>query len=108
MKEVKKSDPLAGLNEGFNHFKDEATNVIENVSDMTLRAFDGMTDALTRFVLTGKAGFKDFAVSVINQYVCFIMLAFEKEKSNVIFIHHLSITGSCSISYCWIFSSNPI
>ncbi|MDY4280868.1 MAG: phage tail tape measure protein [[Pasteurella] mairii] len=83
MKEVKKSDPLAGLNEGVNRFKEEATNVMGNVSDMTLRAFDGMTDALTRFVLTGTADFKSFAQSVINDITKMIikMMIFQTIKS---------------------------
>lgn len=63
---VDQSNPLNGLKVGMKAFGDEATNVMGNVSQITQNALSGMTDALTEFVMTGKADFKGFALAVIK------------------------------------------
>lgn len=52
--EKMKSDPMAGIRDGFNRFGQDAENIMGNVSNITLKAFDGMSGALTDLVMTGK------------------------------------------------------
>lgn len=66
LKDSMQLDPISGLKDGFARFGDEATNVMGNVSQITQNALSGMTDALTEFVMTGKADFKGFALAVIK------------------------------------------
>lgn len=67
--EKMKSDPMAGIRDGFNRFKQDAENVMGNVSDITLNAFNGMSGALTDLVTTGKADFGSLAKSIIKDIV---------------------------------------
>lgn len=54
------------MQDGLNQFGDAANNVMGNVSQITQNALGGMSDALTNFVLTGKANFRDLAQSIIK------------------------------------------
>ncbi|OBX01815.1 hypothetical protein QV06_11360 [Gallibacterium genomosp. 3] len=65
-KELAQSNSLLGLQDGLNQFGDAANNVMGNVSQITQNALVGMSDALTDFVLTGKANFRDLAQSIIK------------------------------------------
>lgn len=67
--EKMKFDPMAGISDGFNRFKQDAENVMGNVSDITLNAFNGMSGALTDLVTTGKADFGSLAKSIIKDIV---------------------------------------
>ncbi|QPB42230.1 phage tail tape measure protein [Rodentibacter haemolyticus] len=69
----KQQDPIAGLRDGFDKFGKEAENVMGNVSSVTLNALNGMSDALTNFVLTGKMDFRSFAQSVIKDITSMII-----------------------------------
>jgi len=53
----------------LNRYADEATDVWKNVGNAVKKVFDGMTDALTDFVVDGKFKFTDFANSVIRDLV---------------------------------------
>ena len=64
-----KSDPVAGIRDGFHRFEDDAKNIMGNVSDITLSAFNGMSSALTDLVMTGKADFGSLAKSIIKDIV---------------------------------------
>lgn len=55
--------------EGLRRYADEATDVWKNVGNTVRKVFDGMTDALTDFVVDGKFKFADFANSVIRDLV---------------------------------------
>ena len=64
-----KSDPMAGIRDGFNRFGQDAENIMGNVSDITLNAFNGMSGALTDLVMTGKADFGSLAKSIIKDII---------------------------------------
>ena len=64
-----KSDPMAGIRDGFNRFGQDAENIMGNVSNITLKAFDGMSGALTDLVMTGKADFGSLAKSIIKDII---------------------------------------
>lgn len=68
-----KSDPAAGFRDGFQKFRNTAEDVMGNVSQITLNAFNGMSDAVTDFVLTGKGNFRGFAQSVIKDITSMIV-----------------------------------
>ncbi|WP_314722529.1 phage tail tape measure protein [Haemophilus pittmaniae] len=63
------ADPMAGIRDGFNRFGQEAGDVMGNVSNITLGAFNGMSDALTDLVMTGKADFGSLAKSIIKDII---------------------------------------
>lgn len=67
--EKMKSDPMAGIKDGFNRFGQDAENIMGNVSNITLKAFDGMSGALTDLVMTGKADFGSLAKSIIKDII---------------------------------------
>ncbi|THA11915.1 phage tail tape measure protein, partial [Rodentibacter pneumotropicus] len=69
LKKEKQSDPIAGLRDGFDKFGKDAENIMGNVSNATLNAFNGMSDALTDLVMTGKADFGSLAKSIIKDIV---------------------------------------
>ena len=68
-----KSDPAAGFRDGFQKFRNTAEDVMGNVSQITLNAFNGMSDAVTDFILTGKGDFRGFAQSVIKDITSMIV-----------------------------------
>ena len=65
-REEAKLDPMKGLESGIQSFGDSAMDVMSNVANITQNALDGMSDALTDFVLTGKADFRGLAQSIIK------------------------------------------
>lgn len=68
-----KSDPVEGVKQGLSDFSESATNVMENVKNVTTNALNNMSDSLADFVLTGKGSFKDFANSVISDITKMVM-----------------------------------
>ncbi|EHV4314924.1 phage tail tape measure protein [Salmonella enterica] len=54
-----------GFSAAYQDFQDQGANVAGMTSQVFSNAFNGMTDALTQFALTGKMNFKSFAVSVL-------------------------------------------
>ncbi|WP_288061402.1 phage tail tape measure protein [Rodentibacter caecimuris] len=83
LKKEKQKDPIAGLRDGFAKFGKDAEDVMGNVSSITLNTLNGMSDALTNFVLTGKMDFRSFAQSVIKDITSMIikMMIFNAIKS---------------------------
>lgn len=72
-REDMKSDPVEGVKQGLSDFSESATNVMENVKNVTTSALNNMSDSLADFVLTGKGSFKDFANSVISDITKMVM-----------------------------------
>ncbi len=72
-RELMKLDPVEGLNQGLSDFGDSATNMMENVKNVTANALNNMSDSLADFVLTGKGSFKDFANAVISDITRMVM-----------------------------------
>lgn len=54
-----------GAREAFSDYAESAANVAQQAQGVFSGAFRGMEDALTRFVTTGKASFKDLATSIL-------------------------------------------
>lgn len=79
----RKSDPIAGIKDGINQIQDTVGDVAGNISDITQKAFNGMSDALTDFVVTGKADFRSLAQSILKDISAMIvkMMLFNAIKS---------------------------
>lgn len=54
-----------GANAAFEEFLANSKNVSGQYQSLFTNAFEGATDALTRFVTTGKASFKEFTISIL-------------------------------------------
>ena len=63
------SDPEAGFAKGLRAVAEEAEQVGKQMEAATTRAFNGMTDALVDFVMTGKLDFRSLANSIISDLV---------------------------------------
>lgn len=81
--EQRRLDPIAGLQDGVIQLESMVNDVAGNISNITQNAFNGMSDALTDFVLTGKANFKDLAKSILSDITSMIvkMVLFNSIKS---------------------------
>ena len=79
----RKSDPIAGIKGGVNQIQDTVGDVAGNISQITQNAFNGMSDALTDFVVTGKADFRSLAQSILKDISAMIvkMMLFNAIKS---------------------------
>lgn len=79
----RKSDPIAGIKDGMTQLDDSVNDVAGNISDITQKAFNGMSDALTDFVVTGKADFRSLAQSILKDISAMIvkMMLFNAIKS---------------------------
>lgn len=62
----RKSNPIAGIKDGINQIQDSFGDMAANMSQVTQNAFNGMADALTDFVMTGKADFRSLAQSILR------------------------------------------
>lgn len=62
-----------GVKKGFAEFQERATDVYGNVSQISQSAFQGMSDSLSDFVLTGKANFADFTRSFLEMTTKMLM-----------------------------------
>jgi lambda family phage tail tape measure protein len=63
------SDPEAGFAKGLRTVAEEAEQVGKQMEAATVRAFNGMTDALVEFVMTGKLNFRNLALSIIQDLI---------------------------------------
>lgn len=54
-----------GANAAWEEFSENTRNVAGQAQTLFTSAFDGATDALARFVTTGKANFKEFTASIL-------------------------------------------
>lgn len=59
----------SGFKGGLNEYVDSIKSTTDAIKDMTVNAFQGMEDALTKFVTTGKLDFKSLANSIIADMV---------------------------------------
>lgn len=59
----------AGFIAGLEEYRDVTVDVFTEVKDVTIRAFNGMEDALVDFIMTGKVGFGDMVKSMIADMV---------------------------------------
>lgn len=64
--EKRRGNPIAGINDGINQIQDSFGDMAANMSQVTQNAFNGMADALTDFVVTGKADFRSLAQSILR------------------------------------------
>lgn len=55
-----------GANAAFEEFLANSRNVAGQYQSLFTNAFEGATDALTKFVTTGKASFKEFTISILS------------------------------------------
>ncbi len=63
------SDPGAGFAKALRSLGEETELLGKQMEAVTTKAFNGMTDALTNFVMTGKLDFKSLATSIISDLV---------------------------------------
>ena len=63
------SDPEAGFAKGLRSVAEEAEQIGKQMESATTRAFNGMTDALVNFVMTGKLDFRTLANSIISDLI---------------------------------------
>ena len=63
------ADPEAGFSKGLRLVAEEAEQIGKQIESATVRAFNGMTDALTNFVMTGKLDFRSLATSIISDLI---------------------------------------
>lgn len=81
--EKRRGDPIAGIKDGINQIQDSFGDMAANMSQVTQNAFSGMADALTDFVMTGKADFRSLAQSILRDLSSMIikMMIFNTLKS---------------------------
>ncbi|CAG9416494.1 phage tail tape measure protein [Providencia alcalifaciens] len=63
----------AGVKKGFAEFQDQATNVYGNVAQISQSFFQGMSNSLSDFVITGKANLGDFTRSFLEMTTKMLM-----------------------------------
>jgi lambda family phage tail tape measure protein len=63
------SDPGAGFTKALRTLGEETEQLGKQMETVTTKAFSGMTEALTNFVMTGKLDFKSLATSIISDLV---------------------------------------
>ncbi|WP_321157929.1 phage tail tape measure protein [Providencia stuartii] len=68
-----RADWELGVKKGFAEFQEQATDVYGNVSQISQSAFQGMSNSLSDFVLTGKANFADFTRSFLEMTTKMLM-----------------------------------
>lgn len=68
-----KSSSVAGIKDGISQTQDSFGDIAANMSQVTQNAFSGMADALTDFVVTGKADFRSLAQSILRDISAMIV-----------------------------------
>ena len=63
------ADPGAGFSKGLRLVAEEAEQIGKQMESATVGAFNGMTDALVDFVMTGKLNFRNLALSIIQDLI---------------------------------------
>ncbi|MDP8184413.1 phage tail tape measure protein [Phocoenobacter skyensis] len=78
-----RSDPMNGWKKSMHDFGVTANDVMGNVANIGMNAFDGMSDELTKLVMTGKADFGALAKSILTDLTKMIikMMLFNAIKS---------------------------
>lgn len=71
--EKRRGNPIAGIKDGINQTQDSFGDMAANMSQVTQNAFNGMADALTDFVVTGKADFRSLAQSILRDISAMIV-----------------------------------
>ena len=71
--EERRANPIAGIKDGINQVQNSFGDMAANMSQVTQNAFNGMADALTDFVVTGKADFRSLAVSILRDISAMIV-----------------------------------
>ena len=81
--EERRGNPIAGIKDGINQIQDSFGDMAANMSQVTQNAFNGMADALTDFVMTGKADFRSLAQSILRDLSSMIikMMIFNSLKA---------------------------
>lgn len=81
--EQRRLDPIAGLQDGVIQLEGMVNDVAGNISNITQSAFNGMSDSLTNFIMTGKADFSSLAKSILSDLTSMIvkMALFNAMKS---------------------------
>ena len=81
--EQRRLDPVAGLQDGVIQLEGMVNDVAGNISNITQSAFNGMSDSLTNFIVTGKADFSSLAKSILSDLTSMIvkMALFNTMKS---------------------------
>lgn len=81
--EQRRLDPIAGLQDGVIQLEGIVNDVAGNISNITQSAFNGMSDSLTNFIMTGKADFSSLAKSILSDLTSMIvkMALFNAMKS---------------------------
>ena len=81
--EQRRGNPIAGIKDGINQIQDSFGDMAANMSQVTQNAFNGMADALTDFVMTGKADFRSLAQSILRDLSSMIikMMIFNSLKA---------------------------
>lgn len=67
--EESRSSAILGFQQGMKTIEDQVSDVAGNISNITVNAFNGMSDALTDFIMTGKTDFNSLAKSIIKDIV---------------------------------------
>ncbi len=67
--EIARQDPLQAIGLGLQDVANRAKDTGKQLYDAVSGAFDGMTDALVDFVMTGKGSFTDLANSIIRDMI---------------------------------------
>lgn len=63
----------AGIKKGLAEFQDQATNIYANVAQISQSAFQGMSNSIADFAITGKAKFGDFFRSFMEMTAKMLM-----------------------------------
>ena len=81
--EQRRLDPIAGLQDGVIQLEGMVNDVAGKISNITQSAFNGMSDSLTNFIMTGKADFSSLAKSILSDLTSMIvkMALFNAMKS---------------------------
>ena len=67
--EESRSSAILGFQQGMKTIEEQVSDVAGNISNITVNAFNGMSDALTDFIMTGKTDFNFLAKSIIKDIV---------------------------------------
>ncbi|HHF6958605.1 TPA: tape measure protein [Haemophilus influenzae] len=67
--EESRGSAILGFQQGMKTIEDQVSDVAGNISNITVNAFNGMSDALTDFIMTGKTDFNTLAKSIIKDIV---------------------------------------
>jgi phage-related minor tail protein len=67
--EIQQTTFFGGVEKGYKDIINDYSNVGKSMAEVTKKSFDGMADALTTFVTTGKMDFKSLADSIIADLI---------------------------------------